>query len=122
MIMFRRAIPVLRVTSATAAERYYCSGLGVTRRFAYCADEPEPDPCYMGLERDGVILYVSSFLGDGVAGGIATFVVDDVDALPAELLERGVAIDVAPTDQSWGIREMYVQDPDGNSIRFRQGK
>ena len=120
--MFRRAIPVLHVTSATAAERYYCSGLGFTRRFAYCPDEPKPDPCYMGLERDGVVFHISSFLGDGAPGGIATFVVDDLDGLHAELLGRGVAIDVEPTDQSWGVREMYVQDPDGNSIRFRQGK
>jgi uncharacterized glyoxalase superfamily protein PhnB len=69
-----------------------------------------------------VVFHVSSFLGDGVPGGIATFVVDDIDRLHAEFLERGVTIDVAPTDQSWGIREMYVQDPDGNSIRFRQGR
>ena len=75
----------------------------------------------MGLERDGVILHISSFLGDGVSGGIATFVVDDVDVLHAELLERGVAIDVAPTDRSSGHSGDVCPSPDGNSIRFRQG-
>jgi len=44
--------------------------------------------------------------------------VDDVDALHRELLQRKVGIDLEPTDQSWGNREMYVTDPDGNSIRF----
>jgi catechol 2,3-dioxygenase-like lactoylglutathione lyase family enzyme len=31
---------------------------------------------------------------------------------------RGVPIELPPTDQTWGNREMYVNDPDGNSLRF----
>jgi catechol 2,3-dioxygenase-like lactoylglutathione lyase family enzyme len=61
---------------------------------------------------------VSSFPGDGVSGGVANFVVDDVDALHAELVSRGIAIALAPTDQTWGNREMYVRDADGNTLRF----
>jgi len=120
--MFRRAIPVLHVRSSTAAEQYYCNGLGFKRRFAYRPDEPKPDPCYMGLERDDVIFHISSFLGDGVLGGIATFIVDDLDALHAEFIERRVPIDLEPTDQTWDNREMYLLDPDGNSVRFVEGK
>lgn len=120
-LMFRRAIPVLHVTSSIAAEQYYCGGLGFKKRFAYRPDEPKPEPCYMGLQRDNVIFHVSSFPGDGVAGGVANFVVDDLDALHAEFVERGVPIELEPTQQSWDNREMYVQDPDGNSIRFVQG-
>ena len=120
--MFRRAIPVLHVKNSSTAEQYYCDGLGFRRRFAYRPDEPQLDPCYMGLERDGVVFHISSFRGDGVSGGVATFIVDDLDALHAELTERRVAIDVEPTTQSWENREMYVRDPDGNSVRFVQGK
>jgi len=76
----------------------------------------------MGLERDCVVFHISSFLGDGVSGGVATFVVDDLDGLHAELTGRRVAIEVEPTNQSWDNREMYVRDPDGNSIRFIQAK
>lgn len=61
---------------------------------------------------------VSSFSGDGVAGGVVFIEVEDVDALHEELKAKGVVIDLEPTDQSWGNREMYVNDPDGNSIRF----
>jgi catechol 2,3-dioxygenase-like lactoylglutathione lyase family enzyme len=75
----------------------------------------------MGLARDGVVFHISSFRGDGVAGGVATFIVDDVDALHAEFVSRQVPIDLEPTDQSWDNREMYVRDADGNSIRFVQG-
>ena len=34
------------------------------------------------------------------------------------LTGRGVKIDLPPTDQSWGTREMHVKDPDGNRICF----
>ena len=44
--------------------------------------------------------------------------VEDVDELHKELKAKGVVIDLEPTDQSWGNREMYVHDPDNNSIRF----
>ncbi len=116
--MFRLAIPVLHVGSAAAAEAFYCNRLGFHRQFAYRVDEAAPDPCYMGLTRDGVWLHVSSFSGDGVSGGVVYLLVEDVDALHAELVEKAVAIDLAPTDQTWGTREMYVKDADGNSLRF----
>jgi uncharacterized glyoxalase superfamily protein PhnB len=44
--------------------------------------------------------------------------VEDVDALHRELIAKGVRVELEPTDQPWGNREMYVKDPDGNSIRF----
>jgi len=46
------------------------------------------------------------------------FEVEDVDALHAELVAKGVRIDTGPVDQTWGTREMYVKDADGNSVRF----
>lgn len=116
--MFRNAIPVLHVSSSAVAEDFYCRQLGFRRQFAHRADETKPDPCYMGLMRDRVVLHVSSFPGDGVSGTVANIVVDDVDALHAELVPRGVRIDTGPIDQTWGTREMYVRDVDGNSIRF----
>jgi catechol 2,3-dioxygenase-like lactoylglutathione lyase family enzyme len=120
--LFKLAIPVLHVGSSAAAEEFYCNRLGFRREFAHRFDDARPDPCYMGLTRDGAWLHVSSFSGDGVSGGVVYLLVDDVDALHLELVARGVAIDLEPTDQTWGNREMYVKDPDGNSIRFvREG-
>lgn len=116
--MLKLAIPVLHVSSSAAAEDFYSKRLGFRRTFVYRIDARREDPCYMGLERDGVSLHVSSFSGDGVAGGVVFLLVQDVDALHAELVAKGVAIDLPPTDQTWGNREMYVKDPDGNSIRF----
>jgi hypothetical protein len=68
--MFKFAIPVLHVSSSAAAKEFYCKRLGFQQQFAYRPDEAKPDPCSMGLMRDGVWLHVSSFSGDGVSGGV----------------------------------------------------
>ena len=116
--MFKLAIPLLHVSNSTAAEEFYCKRLGFRREFAHRVDDAKADPCYMGLTRDGVWLHVSSFSGDGISGGVVNLIVEDVDALHGELVEKGVRIDTGPVDQTWGTREMYVKDADGNSIRF----
>jgi len=64
------------------------------------------------------MLHLSSHAGDGVAGGAVYFIAASVDELHAEFKARGVLIHIAPVDQTWGMREMYVRDPDGNSVRF----
>jgi uncharacterized glyoxalase superfamily protein PhnB len=46
--------------------------------------------------------------------------VSNVDALHEELKGRGCPIEMAPADQSYGMREMAVRDPDGNRIAFGQ--
>jgi uncharacterized glyoxalase superfamily protein PhnB len=117
-LLFKLAIPVLHVGSSVAAEEFYCKRLGFRREFAYRVDESRADPCYMGLVRDNARLHVSSFSGDGVCGAVVRFEVEDVDALHAELAEKGLRIDTGPVDQIWGSREMYIKDMDGNSVRF----
>ncbi len=116
--MLKLAIPLLHVSNAHAAEDFYCNRLGFRREFAHRADDAKPDPCYMGLTRDGVWLHLSSFSGDGVSGGVANLLVEDVDELHAEFLAKGVRIATGPVDQTWGTREMYVKDADGNCLRF----
>ena len=115
--MFKYAIPVLHVGSSVAAEDFYCKLLGFSQSFAYRPFGGN-DPCYMGLVREEVELHVSSFSGDGGPDGAVFIGVKDVDALHEELVAKGVAIALPPTDQSWDNREMYIADPDGNSLRF----
>jgi catechol 2,3-dioxygenase-like lactoylglutathione lyase family enzyme len=119
--VLRLAIPLLHVSSAQAAEKFYCDRLGFCLEFSHRADSARPDPCYSGIARDGVWLHLSSFCGDGVSGGVANLLTDDVDALHAEFLAKGVEIDPAhPVNQTWGTGEMYVRDPDGDTLRFIQ--
>lgn len=116
--MFHLAIPVLHVSDSFAIEEFYRKKLGFRRMFAYRSDPSLVDPCYMGLVRDVAILHVSSFPGDAVSGGVVYLSVASVDQLFEELVSRNMQIDLKPTDQTWGNREMYVKDPDGNTIRF----
>jgi hypothetical protein len=54
--------------------------------------------------------------------------VNDVDALFQKYLSRGLdrstktdsPVHQSPVDQTWGSREFYVTDPDGNTLRFVQ--
>jgi len=46
--------------------------------------------------------------------------VDDVDALHAEFMAKGVPHLDPVQDQTWGMREFAVTDPDGNTLRFGQ--
>jgi uncharacterized glyoxalase superfamily protein PhnB len=120
--LIKSAIPVLHVSNSVAAENFYCDKLGFRLQFAMRPIEGKPDPCYMAVTRNGVVLHVSSFSGDGVSGGVVNLLVDDVDALYVEFVSRQVQIDLAPTNQTWGNREMYVKDADGNCLRFiREG-
>jgi uncharacterized glyoxalase superfamily protein PhnB len=115
--MIRRAIPVLHVTNAAKALNFYHE-LGFQLEFEHHPQDASGDPCYMGISRDGVWLHLSSFAGDGAAGAVANLMVDDVDSLYSEFTAKHVHIDVPPVDQSWGSREMYVKDADGNCLRF----
>jgi predicted enzyme related to lactoylglutathione lyase len=46
--------------------------------------------------------------------------VDDVEAIYAEVQERGAGIDYTLYDAPSGFREFGVQDPDGHDIAFGQ--
>jgi len=117
--MINIAIPLLHVSNPVLAEDFYCNRLGFKKSFTY---QPfgENGPCYFGLIRDGVRIHLSSFPEDGKPGNVVVLVVDNVDALYDEFTMKQVQIDLTPTDQSWGNREMYIKDEDNNEIRFTQ--
>ena len=51
--------------------------------------------------------------GAGATAFLTTFT-DDVDALHADLVGRGIDFFQEPTDQPWGMRTAYFKDPDGH--------
>jgi catechol 2,3-dioxygenase-like lactoylglutathione lyase family enzyme len=50
----------------------------------------------------------------------AYLVVDDVDALHAEIIANGALILHAPENKPWGKREMAVATPDGHRLMIAQ--
>jgi catechol 2,3-dioxygenase-like lactoylglutathione lyase family enzyme len=86
------------------------------------------DPGFAWLEREGHVINLSSHAGDGVPGQAVVVEVADVDALFAGFRARGLdpsgkpdsPVHQGPLDQTWGTREFYADDPDGNVLRFTQ--
>ena len=79
-----------------------------------------PNPAHAGLTSEGLALHISSFPGEGVSGSVVVFYVADVDELFSRFAAAGLSFVLEPHDQTWGTREMYVNDPDGNKPRFIQ--
>jgi catechol 2,3-dioxygenase-like lactoylglutathione lyase family enzyme len=116
-VAVRSSIPIVRVSDIKAAEAFYCSVLGFQKRGEYLAS---PDgPAYMTVSLGSSVLHISSFPGDGALGSAVYFDVDDVDSLYDAFRKSGLEdFALEPTDQTWGRREIYVRDPDGNCLRF----
>jgi lactoylglutathione lyase len=55
----------------------------------------------------------------GATAFLTTFT-GDVDALHANLVERGVSFFQRPADQPWGMRTAYFKDPDGHVWELAQ--
>ena len=90
----------------------------------------ESGPSFRVLLREGSALFLSSHSGDGAFGQAVVVTTDDVDALFHKFRGRGLdvrdraepsEVHEGPVDQTWGTREFYVDDPDGNTLRFVQG-
>ncbi len=86
-------------------------------------------PFYAGLARGADELHLSLHSGRGPCGhGSAIVVCEDVDGLFAAFRARGLRVPVrpespvheGPLDQTWGTREVYIDDPSGNTLCFQQ--
>ena len=120
--MFVAAIPLLRASSSREALVFYRDRLGFSLRSTYCPVADAEDPAYHVLTRDGAVIHVSSFPGDGTPGAtVVTIVVANIAALYAELVRSGVDVGEGILVQDWGDREIHVRDPSGNRLRFQSG-
>ncbi|WP_265594074.1 VOC family protein [Haloferula sp. BvORR071] len=116
--MLRSVVPTIAITDSGRAEDYYTRVLGFTRSFVHRPDPQRADPCYLGMVRDGVSIHLESFKPERAGLTGAFFWVEDVDQLYQEIAARGAVVQLPPTDQTWGTRELHVRDPDGNVLCF----
>jgi catechol 2,3-dioxygenase-like lactoylglutathione lyase family enzyme len=121
-------IPTLRCRSMQRSLAFYTGVLDFDR---VDGDDVLTDPSFSVLARDGGYLYLSSHRGDGVFGSVVAVTTTDIDTLCRAFRARGLKtpgnpdapqhVHEGPIDQTWGTREFYVEDPDGNTLRFSQG-
>jgi catechol 2,3-dioxygenase-like lactoylglutathione lyase family enzyme len=121
-------IPIVRCSNMKTSLAFYTNVLDFK---LVSGDESLNDPACSVLARDGEHLILSSYRGDGEFGQAICVTTDDVDALFRKFRARGLQtpgnpdapqmVHEGPIDQTWGTREFYVDDPDGNTLRFTQG-
>jgi len=95
---------------------------------------PDPDPSvfmskYALLSRGASLLHLSSHEGDGVFGNLIYVRTDEIEELYEKFVSRGLntkepdnypALTIKLTEQSWGMKEFSIRDPDSNKITFGQ--
>jgi len=121
-------IPTVRCKHMKSSVAFYTDVLDFE---SVGGDENLADPSHRVLLRGQDQLILSSHRGDGEFGQALVVTTDDVDAVFRKFRERGLRtpgnpsapehVHEGPIDQSWGTREFYVDDPDGNTLRFVQG-
>jgi len=115
-----------------------CSDISVSLKFYsgvldfVVVQPPDPDPAsfmskYSLLERDGCLVHLSSHEGDGAFGNLVYVRVSDIDPLYRKYVGNGLnthtpaeypSLRIPPVEQTWGMKEFSVTDPDGNKITF----
>jgi catechol 2,3-dioxygenase-like lactoylglutathione lyase family enzyme len=118
-------IPTFTVRDIREAIAFYTNVLDFELAFLM----NEEAPFYAGLTRQGDELRLSLHTERRPAGQCSTIVVcEDVDALFASFKARGLSVPArpdspvhqGPLDQTWGTREVYIDDPSGNTLCFQQ--
>jgi catechol 2,3-dioxygenase-like lactoylglutathione lyase family enzyme len=120
-------IPTVRCSRLSTSLAFYTNVLD----FDCVEYAGDGDPSFAVLMRGGALLILSSHRGDGSYGQAIVVAADNVDALFRRFRARGLEtpgnpdapeeVHEGPIDQSWGTRELYVDDPDGNTLRFVEG-
>ena len=108
---------VLLVDEVQRALDYYRDRLG----FGVTSYDTDPEH-YGYASRDNCHVHFARFAGEPPRPNGELFdvyvYVDDVEALHAELVERGADVLHEPVDRAYGLREVRVRDPHGYVLAF----
>lgn len=120
-----KIVPVIKSSNLEKSVQFYTEVLDFERKWpAYAAQETANGVAH--LVKDGSEVQLSHHAGDGVFGSLNRVFVDNVDERYLTFRQRGLdttkrpesPIHTAPVNQTWGLREFSVTDPDGNRLCF----
>ena len=118
-------IPVLIVSDMREAIAFHTGILD----FELVLATPPEAPFYAILKRGADEMHMNLTHERNAAGQSSSIIIcEDVDALFESFVARGLSVPTRadspvhqrPLDQTWGTREVYVDDPSGNTIIFQQ--
>ena len=118
--------PFIRCSDITVSLTFYTEILDFN-----ILQAPDPDPSafmsmYAFLERDGSRVHISQHAGDGAFGNVLYIQVTNLDEIYKQFTDNGLTekdkagITIQPVEQTWGMKEFSVADPDGNRLTFGQ--
>ena len=114
----RELWPLLEVTDLEASVTFWCERLGFT---VIGQAESEGHRFWCRLVRGGACVMLQEGAGNapsGPAPGVTLyFVCDDADAMYGDLVSRGLELD-PPVDAYYGMRQIFVTDPNGYALCF----
>jgi catechol 2,3-dioxygenase-like lactoylglutathione lyase family enzyme len=116
-----KLVPIIKCRDLARSIAFYTEVLDFQ-----LADPSDTSPV-RDLVHGDAALQLTSLAGDSVFNIAVNVDVPDVDAVFRTYVARGLdqsgyvtsPVHQSPVDQSWGMRELYVTDPDGNTLRFR---
>ncbi|HEY8928406.1 MAG TPA: VOC family protein [Mucilaginibacter sp.] len=117
-----KIVPVFKVRDMHVALKHYTEVLD----FKMTDPDDTVDSLVVDLANGEAAFQLTTIEGDYLFGSVANVWVDDVDALFLKYKSRGLdtsgkknsPVHQGPVDQTWGRREFYVTDADGNTLRF----
>jgi hypothetical protein len=120
-----KIVPVIKCSDLQRSAHFYLTILDFERKWPG-HEAREMANGVIDLIRDGAELQLSRHAGDGTFGSVNRVFVGDVDERYATFRKRGLdttlrpesSIHTAPVDQTWGLQEFIVTDPDGNALCF----
>lgn len=117
-------IPIFRCSDLKKSIAFYTTILDFK-----CKDaDASPQDWVVSLKNGTAELVLTRLEGDQKIGIATNVVVTDIDTLFKKYVARGLdtskkensPVHQGPMNQSWGTREFYVTDADGNTLRFVQ--
>jgi catechol 2,3-dioxygenase-like lactoylglutathione lyase family enzyme len=119
-----KIVPVIKCSDLRRSLAFYTKVLDFEKKWPGQDDELALG--VVDLVRDGAEIQLSRHSGDGVFGSLCRVFVDDVDERYMTFRQRGLdttkrpesPIHTAPVNQTWGLREFALTDPDGNNLCF----
>ena len=121
--MNTKIIPLFKCCDLKQAVVFYTGVLDFELKYSF---EPEDNWGGADLVKDGAELQLTTYESEQLFGSVVNIWVDDVDGLFQKYVSRGLdtshkkesPVHQGPLDQTWGTREFYVTDSDGNTLRF----
>jgi catechol 2,3-dioxygenase-like lactoylglutathione lyase family enzyme len=124
-----RAVPVFWSSDLPRSLAFYTGVLGFSLRWPEHRDLSLSSGV-VDLVCDGAIVQLSIHMGRNPTPSSLNLELEsaeEVNAVWERLTARGLdqshrvdsPVHLAPLDQTWGTREFYVDDPDGNCLCFR---